>query len=279
MEVYLAGTAPIESLAKRLRGGGRQIYMVDPKRASDVYLPNLGKKYGFPTETSLFKRANVLVSFAYVSPYVEETILPNCRDFLLDSGAFSFMYGSPKSPDWDEYSQNYSAYVKRTGIKKYIELDIDYLVGYPKVKRMRDQLEREVGYPPIPVWHTTRGYKDFLEMCGSYPYISIGGIGQEILPKHFSILPKLIQEAHDYKVKIHGLGFTRTTELSKYHWDSVDSTAWVAGNRFGSIFKFQNGRMMKIDKPEGHRLRDSSETALNNWCEWLKFADYARVKL
>jgi hypothetical protein len=92
-------------------------------------------------------------------------------------------------------------------------------------------------------------------------------------------MPWFIKEAHKRNTKIHGLGFTKLTKLSEYHFDSVDSTAWTTGNRYGYLYYFNGKTMVKKDVPKGYRLADSRAAALHNYIEWIKFQKWADTHL
>ena len=91
--------------------------------------------------------------------------------------------------------------------------------------------------------------------------------------------PWFVRTAHINHAKIHALGFTSITGLEKFHFDSVDSTSWTTGNRFGMLYHFDGKRMTVVDKREGQRFKDSRLLAINNWNEWVKYQRYAEVKL
>lgn len=221
----------------------------------------------------------ILESFFYADADTER-LLPYYGDFLLDSGAFTFMQGNGGSPDWDEYVERYADFINRNKVQKYFELDIDVVAGYDRVKEIRRKLERLTNRPTIPVWHISRGICDFKRMCDEYEYIAIGGIvSKEITPDKYNALPPLITEAHKRGAKIHGLGFTALEWLKKCHFDSVDSTAWTTGNRFGYLYYFDGHTMKKKDVPKGYRLGDSRAAALNNYTEWIKFQKWAMEHL
>lgn len=224
-------------------------------------------------------RPFILESFYYVDEDTER-LLPLFGDFLLDSGAFTFMQNRKSRVEWDEYIERYAAFIKRNKIKKYFELDIDSVVGYEDVKKYRSKLEKLVGYPSIPVWHKSRGIEEWRKMADEYDYIAIGGIvSGEITKDQYRAFPKMIQEAHKRKAKVHGLGFTNLALLPKVHFDSVDSTAWTTGNRFGFVYQFNGKTMVKIDVPNGKRLADPRKVALINYTEWIKFQKYAEDHL
>lgn len=221
---------------------------------------------------------SILESFYYADEWTEKTI-PLLKNFLLDSGAFTF-FSLGKDVEWNKYLDRYIAFINRNKVTKYFELDIDSLVGYPKVKEFRAELERQTGVLPIPVWHKSRGKNEFLQMCEQYPYVAIGGIvSGEIRPQEYPYFTYFINEAHKRKAKIHGLGFTNLQGLTKYHFDSVDSTSWTTGNRFGAVYKFDGKTMVKFSRQAGQKLADPRKVAINNFNEWVKFQQYAEKYL
>lgn len=220
----------------------------------------------------------ILESFYYVDADTER-LIPLFGDFMLDSGAFTFMQGKGVV-DWVEYVERYADFINHNKIDKFFELDIDSVVGYDKVLKLRERLERLTNRQSIPVWHKSRGVDDFLSMCDAYPYVALGGIVTgEFKSTEYRHFPRLINEAHKRGAKIHGLGFTALSWLPKCHFDSVDSTAWTTGNRFGFIYRFDGKTMRKTNAPEGHRLGDARKVALINYVEWIKFQRYAEVHL
>lgn len=216
----------------------------------------------------------VLESFYYISTETKEMI-QHYKDFLLDSGAFTFMQNTKTKINWDEYVERYATFIKENNIKHFFELDIDNIIGIKEVERLRNKLETLSGKKCIPVWHKSRGLEYWKKMCKEYDYIAIGGIvTKEIKITEYDIFIPLLKIAKENNCKVHGLGFTRISLLKKYHFYSVDSTAWTTGNRFGYIYKFKNGKMLKINKPKGTRVKPQI-TAINNYTEWVKFSEWA----
>ena len=197
---------------------------------------------------------------------------------MLDSGAFSFL-NLGRQVDWNEYISRYIEYINANDIKLYFELDIDKIVGYERVKEIRRKLERDTGKQPIPVWHRHLGKAEFVRMCDEYDYIAVGGIAiQDIKIAEYKYLPPLIREAHKRGTKIHGLGLTHSKWLPICHFDSVDSSAWTTGMRYGQIYTFTGRSIQFKKKPEGRRVK-GVEIAMYNFKEWLKFAHYAETHL
>lgn len=229
------------------------------------------------------RKINILESFYYLRS--NDNFMPLIGQlgvFLLDSGAFTFMSGSHKGGvDWNKYVEEYAAFINKWNIDLFFELDIDSIVGIEKVERLRERLEALTGKKPIPVWHRSRGKEYFIQMCKNYPYVAVGGIvTKEIERKKYeSAFPWFIQTAHANGCKIHGLGYTTLVNLKKYHFDSVDSTAWLYGNRGGYLYKFnpRTGLLEQIGK-DGCRLK-TREGAVNNFNEWVKFSKYADKNL
>jgi hypothetical protein len=229
----------------------------------------------------------ILESYYYADKDEIQKLMPYFGDFLLDSGAFTFMQNSKTHVDWNNYLENYADFINTYKVDKFFELDIDSVVGYDNVLKMRSRLEKLTGRQCIPVWHISRGKDDFLRMCDEYPYIAIGGLvgkasrskkKQQQLERSF---PWFINEAHKRGAKIHGLGYTSDAGIRKYHFDSVDSTAWTTGNRFGHAYTFNGKGLTKTDKPEGSRIPKDKvrELAVNNFIEWCKFQQWAEVHL
>ena len=227
----------------------------------------------------------VLETFYYADEATEK-MFPLYGDLMLDSGAFTFMGGfsftsnANAKTNFEEYLERYAAFINRNNVKKFFELDIDSVVGYEKVLQYRHKLERLTNRQVIPVWHSTRGKDDFIRCCDEYPYVALGGIvGGEWNAKAEKFIPWFINEAHKRQTKIHGLGFTKLTQLHKYHFDSVDSTAWLAGSRFGFLFYFDGQTMQKRQAPKGYRIGKPREAARHNYSEWIKFQRWAVTHL
>jgi len=161
----------------------------------------------------------------------------------------------------------------------FFEFDIDSIVGLQEVERLRHLLESIVGRQCIPVWHKSRGLKYWEQMCKDYKYVSIGGIvTQEIKRSEYDVFYPLLRIAKQNNTKVHGLGFTNLRGMEKYKFDSVDSTSWLSGNKFGAIYFFDGRTMQKRNKPVGTRVK-TSEVIIHNFTEWFKFSQYAEQNL
>lgn len=209
-------------------------------------------------------------------------LLPRLGGFLLDSGAFTFMTGAGGKCDWDRYTEEYAEWINRNKVDLFFELDIDSIVGLKEVERLRAKLERLTGKQPIPVWHKSRGKDYYLGMVKDYRYVAFGGLHTDGMKTSDieKAFPWFIYKAHESGAKIHGLGYTSIPGLHKFRFDSVDSTAWLYGNRGGYLYRFRpsKGDFDKIGAPDGKRLRPR-DSAMHNFREWIKFQQYAKKYL
>lgn len=211
----------------------------------------------------------ILESFFYVEPWQIEEI-KTVEHFMLDSGAFTFL-NSKQKVDIEKYVDKYINFINQHDIRYFFELDIDSIVGYEEVKRIRRKIERRTKKRCIPVWHKSRGIQDFRDMCKKYEYVSIGGIVTKEIPQreHF-LLNAFCDYAHDKGCKIHALGFT-PSDLDKYRFDSVDSASWKFGGIYGKLYDFSNNRLTSY-KP-AKRLK-TAEYDEHNIKQFKLFQEY-----
>ena len=235
-------------------------------------------------ECASWKGMNILESFYYAKQNKHVgRLIKTANHILLDSGAFTFLANKDtEKTDWDMYVEEFAEYINRYDIQHFFELDIDAIVGLSEVERLREKLETLTNKQPIPVWHKNRGREYYIKMCQQYPYVALGGIAIKEIPiaTFEPMFPWFINTAHKYGAIIHGLGYTRQKGMHQYHFDSVDSTAWLYGNRSGTLYMFNKdtGYVDNIEKKEGYRLKPR-QAAAHNFKEWVKFCKYAEMKL
>lgn len=211
-----------------------------------------------------------------------EPLYKNVSLRIIDSGAFSFFFSGRQMPAWEEYTDEYADFVAKIGAERYVEMDVDRIVGYSKVLELRRRLERKVGAPPIIVYHKGHGKEAFIEACKHYPRVAIGTTaraGEWSNAELEQFLPYAIQTAHRHGAKIHGLGFTRLSSIARLHFDSVDSSSFLMGNRNGTVYHFADGKLTHSGPPAGCRIKDHYALARHNLTEWCKFQAWARNHL
>lgn len=206
---------------------------------------------------------------------------------ILDSGAYSAINdktGKYKNFNWDEYVKKYIAFIKQTNQKLFFELDIDCVVGLPKVEYYRKQIEDAIGLPPIVCWHANRGADYWIKCCEEYPYVALGTTSASNAGKKIRSNPKIlhwfINHAHKNNAKIHGLGFTSTPWLKELKFDSVDSTTWNVGGKFGNVVVFdKDGFPTQRYKTDKTKKAITNKINNYNFEQWVKFQKYAENNL
>lgn len=216
----------------------------------------------------------LLESFYYFKEF-QEPLIKGADLFLLDSGAFTFMNSAKGKVNWNDYIDKYISFINKYDVQYYFELDIDVIVGYEEVKRIRAKIERETGKQSIPVWHKSRGVEEYKRLVNDYDYIAVGGFAIKHIKKtEYPIIKKMVQYAYDRGVKVHGLGFT-PKDVTQYKFYSVDSTSWKSSRRFGSMYKF-DGKQIKMITPKNHGTRrdKQQEIEIITLKEWVKYQKY-----
>lgn len=224
-----------------------------------------------------YKPPHVLFSFASANEACTSYISsPHCKGYLLDSGAFSFLQGK-KHVDFDRYVDEYIDFINALKVDHFFEMDIDKIVGLPKVEEFRRRIESRTGKQPIPVFHRERGKEYFMDMCKHYPYVAIGGMTMGAIRNQYNkVLPWFIETAHEYGAKIHGLGFTDFGHVERCRFDTVDSTSWIVGGKFGNIYEIRDGYpKQKTLRKAGHKCNGEAinEYNLKLWLEYSKYLE------
>lgn len=160
---------------------------------------------------------------------------------------------------YDWYVHKYMNFIKRNeGVFDfYVELDVQKILGYEKVWKWRQQWKKK-GLNPMLVWHGETGEE--LENMVSYgDNIGIGGTdtetGDEMLNKRIKGAQYIRQIDKD--IWIHWFAFTNWSALRylmKYDLvNSVDSTSWTVGSRFGIVYVFDGHRILTTRIGESKR--------------------------
>lgn len=231
-----------------------------------------------------YKSKYVLESFFYLrgKKKTQEMIEQRrYKDFLLDSGAFTYLAQQNKGVNicvnWDEYLDEYIDFINRMCIDEFFELDIDSVVGIKKVEQLRYRLEKGTNKRCIPVWHFGRGKDYYIKICKEYDYIAFGGIITDGISNKqiLKYLPWFTETAHKYGCKVHGLGLT-CKGIEGYGLDSVDSTTWLSGSKYGLLSQFDGTRVKSIARASqiGKRVNNRKRIDEHNLKEWLKYQSW-----
>lgn len=190
------------------------------------------------------------------------------KSFMLDSGAFTFM-NSGKKVHWKSYVDEYIEFINKYDIQYFIELDLYSILGTETVEKIRRYIEHYTGKKPIPVYHGTMPVYYFRMLCQSYPYVAISATGTIESSKwthNKQVLKQIVKIGHSYGTKLHGLGYTRLDNINKPEvlFDSVDSSSWLYGSRYGVMYKNKHGNIVQIN------AKDYMTGIRRTHDEWIK---------
>lgn len=185
-----------------------------------------------------------LMSYYYVSkgsPKVAahaERVRDMSELVMIDSGAHSFQKGA--KVEWEQYTHQYAQFIRefdRSNVVGYFEMDVDNVIGYQRVLRLREILEKESGLPEkiIPVWHKGRGIDEFKAMCESHRGQTVAVTGfknEDIQDRQY---PMFLRYAWSCGCKLHCLGMTRKKVLDKVPFDYCDSSSWLQEVAYGRV--------------------------------------------
>jgi hypothetical protein len=153
---------------------------------------------------------------------------------MVDSGAYSFLYGAKLAIDFDLYLTKYLSWVRdnsRSGVVDWwVELDLSQILGYDWVHKQRDKMIADgLGAGLITVWHSDADWAYWLYLIeeslrpGRSRYIAIEGHHADREKLDYT---KFIAEAYRKGVRVHGFMITGCGDLERWPFYSVDSTTW-----------------------------------------------------
>lgn len=225
----------------------------------------------------------ILSSFVYLRKKPIDVIMKIFKIkkfFMLDSGAHTFQKPG-KDTDYDKFVYEYVTFIKKFQkyIDEYVELDIENKVGLKQVEKWREYMTKELGKPPVVVWHRERGKDYWLYSVKKYPYVGFSGF--VVLPNGEPEVPEkyvgwFVKTAHDNQSKIHGFGLTKQRLLKKYHFDTVDSSTWLRRVSNGELWIFKDGKLQyvrNVKKKDGVKI-DLKTHAKWNITELYKFNNF-----
>lgn len=161
-----------------------------------------------------------------------QKIIDRSELVMIDSGAFSMQRG--KVVDWDKYTEEYASWIEENDSDKivgYFEMDIDNIIGYENVLKLRERLEQSSD-KIIPVWHMMRGIDNFHKMCEEYSgkVVSFSALADKLSIENMLYMT---QYAWSKGAKIHALGMTAKRGIDNIPFDYVDSSSWIHETVYG----------------------------------------------
>lgn len=239
---------------------------------------------------------NILYSYFYIlqmrrERFVARTIAQNPDvNFFLDSGAFTYYQkwqtDATRLPNYEQYVRRYFSYIDEygEGFCRVTEPDLDKTlpdITLEKVNGWREEML--LSWPDlniVPVWHWWRGADEWNGYCRDdrIRYLSIG---------RYSGTPgsqrKMVMHAMTAGKPVHGFGQTKVNTLLRYvPYDSVDSTTWLTGQQYGTMYVFKGGKFITLaQQNDGKRKRRLYRRYFEaQGCDWekIKNDDVAEVR-
>lgn len=237
----------------------------------------------------------LLGSFHYLNKMSEKDLTTyfnyvnskKCESFILDSGAFSMIMleqkGKEQNAELEKYIAEYIAFIKKWKIKRYIELDIDSVIGYDKVKEIRNKLEKETGVKSMPVFHNKyRTKKDLDEIIENYDYICISNYNlKKTGTNTIKSIKNFVLYCNSKGIKVHGLALTGKKITEEVPFYSVDSSSYTKTLRFGGYSIFDNKHKKMVNYNTENRLTKKGIEFyyIKTFNEWKKYQKYLEEKI
>lgn len=195
----------------------------------------------------------ILYSYYYILRFSKEGFVDRMKreypgvQWFLDSGAFTYATfaatGNRKIPPVDKYVQLYMDYVADAGegFSRVTELDLDGIetldIPYEQVQEwLEEMLVRFPHLPVMPTFHGWRGEAEWDRYCND-PRIKCMAIGRGT--NNLGLQRRLVMKAMAKGKPVHGFAMTKfKSTLQLVPYDSVDSTSWVMGQKYGLTYIF-----------------------------------------
>lgn len=185
---------------------------------------------------SLAPTLRLLCSFHYWQRYTLADIVekyPGFKfDIFVDSGAFT---ASTKGTRIKLAA--YTRWIRQNAAHIDAYMNLDVIGNAAGTRRNQEVLEAE-GLTPVPAFHWGSDPVEFDRYVECYPRVALGGIvpllktPDRLVPYLDDLFNRGLKRRAD--LKLHGLGMTSWSLLTRYPWDSVDSSSWVAGAKFAT---------------------------------------------
>lgn len=212
-----------------------------------------------------------LVSYYYLRKDFDTAVFirDNSEEVLVDSGGHTLKHGV--KVNYKEFTEEYAKFIKefdRPNVIGYFEMDVDNIIGYQEVLKLRKILE-SVSDKIIPVWHPNRGIEEYKKMCQQYSgkIVAITGFKDIEIKKDQYIV--FLKYARKYNCKLHCLGMTRKAILDKVPFDYVDSSSWVQSSIYGRAVGIKN----KKASTENYSKKGRKQILIHNYSIYQKMQE------
>lgn len=164
-----------------------------------------------------------------------------CRVFC-DSGAFTAM-SMKQAIDVADYRAWLLDHHELFTV--YANLDV---IGNDRATAKNQRTLEAAGLSPLPVFHVGESWATLRRMAKAYDQVALGGM---VSFKRGANVGSWIAQAFrevDGRARLHGFGVTRWEFMRDFAWESVDSTTWVSGDKYGAQLVWLGSRLIQLDR-------------------------------
>lgn len=170
---------------------------------------------------------SLLISYHYRGRFWELRDAYACRDWVLDSGAFSAETLGARI-DLDAYAEFAArGLAEDPRLSEVFSLDV---IGDEAASLRNTEVLWERGIPAIPTFHYGSGWAALEHLVKEYPKIALGGmVGQSIASLDAWMAQCFARIWRVRPTRVHAFGVTSERLLLKYPFHSADSSSWQLG--------------------------------------------------
>jgi len=206
------------------------------KQAPTVYLAHLASSGAQRTLEAIphGKGPPLLISYAYIKGWEKVRCATACREWVLDSGAFTArsMGITIDRAAFIEYAKQRLSDDSR--LVSVFALDV---IGDPVATLRNTEFMWEQGIEAIPTFHAKTNWKHLLELV-RYPKIAIGGVARASAKQRSDFAQEVFNRV--WPKRVHGFGYGSQRNVLAYPWHSVDASSWNNPIRFGQWWSMGN---------------------------------------
>lgn len=166
----------------------------------------------------------LLVSYAYLQPFMKARHLYQYRDWVLDSGAFS-AHAAGKTIELSKYIDVVKELLAgEDPPSEVFALDV---IGDHVASTKNADLMVEAGLDVIPCFHFGEPWESLLDMAKRFDKIALGGVARMKEKQRTAWIGQCF--ARVWPKKIHGFGMSTRGLVLGFPFHSVDATSWELG--------------------------------------------------
>lgn len=166
----------------------------------------------------------LLVSFVYLTPFLNNRSKYVYRNWVMDSGAFSAEASGTKI-DLMQYTELCQRML--TSDPSLVEVFALDVIGDWRASRVNTERMWAEGVPAIPCYHVGEPWDVLTSLCKEYPKVALGGAVGLHAKEKLAWAKQCF--ARVWPKKLHGFGFGSEVMIMALPFHSTDATNWEIG--------------------------------------------------